>query len=160
MVFIFYQDNYVILEGSKSFITLTIYRDTTIYDGLLVLEYATSDLTATGIDAEKYLACSKLATADRGPAGCGDYMQTAGFVTILPGERSGGFNVNIVDDTCNESNMKYIQVGLIVLLFLSSIDFACPQVTLSVPGSAALQGETLSAMIRIDDNDFASTQYC
>ena len=30
------------------------------------------------------------------------------------------------------------------------------QVTLSVPGSSVLQGETLSAKIRIDDDDFLS----
>lgn len=31
---------------------------------------------------------------------------------------------------------------------------------MSVPGSGALQSETLSTMIRIDDNDFSSPLIC
>lgn len=34
------------------------------------------------------------------------------------------------------------------------------QVSLSVPGSGALQGERLSAKIRIDDNDYDGAEYC
>jgi hypothetical protein len=38
--------------------------------------------------------------------------------------------------------------------------FLC-QVTISVPGSAALQGERLSAKIRIDDNDYdRGAEFC
>lgn len=46
--------------------TLTILRDVSIFDGLIVLEYATSDLTAKGIDEAKYKECMLAATADRG----------------------------------------------------------------------------------------------
>ena len=60
------QTEYIILEGSASFVTLTILRDVSIFDGLLVLEYATSDLTAKGIDEAKYRECMLFATADRG----------------------------------------------------------------------------------------------
>jgi hypothetical protein len=60
---------YIILEGSAVFVTLTILRDVSIFDGLVVLEYATSDLTAKGIDEAKHKACMLMATADRGIQG-------------------------------------------------------------------------------------------
>ena len=83
-----------------------------------------------------------LAPLQRGPAGCGDYQHSSGVVVIPEGVKSGGFTVNILDDLCKERFMEYVQV------------------TLSVPGSAALQGERLSTKIRIDDNDYDGEQYC
>ena len=123
-------------------VTLTLLRDLSVYAGEIVVEYATSDLTARGIDEAKYAACMDLPTMQRGPQGCGDYLHAAGSVIIPAGVKSGGFQVRIVDDLCKERFMKYIQV------------------TLSVPGAAALQGERLSAKIRIDDNDYEGEEYC
>jgi hypothetical protein len=77
-----------------------------------------------------------LATNERGPAGCGDYEQTKGVLRLAAGSVSGGFDVRIMNDLCKERFMKYIQV------------------TISVPGSAALQGEAVSCKIRIDDDDY------
>jgi hypothetical protein len=81
-----------------------------VYSGLIVLEYATSDLTARGVDSIKYAACMKLTVRDRGAAGCGDYELTTGHVVINPGDNSGGFTINIMDDLCYERYMEYIQV--------------------------------------------------
>jgi len=97
------------LEGSSKFISIKLRRDLTIFDGLVVLEYATSDLTARGVDAAHYAYCLMLSVEQRSLEYCGDYEQSAGLVHILPGENSGGFNINIMDDTCYEKNMEFIQ---------------------------------------------------
>tara|TARA_B110000090_G_C13234328_1_gene389908 strand:- start:113 stop:265 length:153 start_codon:yes stop_codon:yes gene_type:complete len=44
-----------------------------------------------------------------------------------------------MNDLCHERFLKYVQV------------------TLSVPGAGPLQGEAVSAKIRIDDDDFAQS---
>lgn len=127
-------------EGDDSHITVVVTRDTDVYAGLLVLEYATSDLTAKGVDHAKYEMCMSMAAGERNAAGCGDYEQTTGQMWIREGETRGGFTINIIDDTCRERFPEYIQV------------------TLSVPGSASLQGERLSAIARIDDNDYLADE--
>ncbi len=81
-----------------------------MYSGQIVLEYATSDLTARGVDTDKFTACLRLSTLERGPAGCGDYEQSTGRVVIEEGDMSGGFTVRVVDDLCYERFMKYLQV--------------------------------------------------
>lgn len=121
---------------------MTLLRDPAVYSGRVVLEYATSDLTARGVDSAKFDACMALSVRERGPAGCGDYEQSAGLVVIEPGDMSGGFTVRVLDDLCFERFSTYLQV------------------TLSVPGSAALQSERLSARVRIDDNDFGYEGFC
>lgn len=102
---------FIILEGSSKFVSLTVLRDLAIFEEEIVLEYATSDLTAAGVDSAKFASCSILAPRDRGHARCGDYEQTAGLVTIPAGEVSGGFTVNIVDDQCRQIYMRFIQVS-------------------------------------------------
>ena len=79
-----------------------------------------------------------MATNERGAAKCGDYQQTKGYLVIPANSNGGGFTVRIMNDLCFERYMKYIQV------------------TISMPGSAALQGESMSARIRIDDDDFTN----
>ena len=123
------------LEGDLQFVTVSLSRDLRVYSGLLVLEYATSDLTARGVDRAKFAECFLLAATERGPAGCGDYEQTTGQLRIPAGEEKGGFTIRISDDRCWEIP-EYLQVSV------------------SVPGGGALQGEKLSAKIRIDDNDY------
>lgn len=107
-----------------------------------MLEYATSDLTAQGVDSAHFATCQAIATAQRPQEGCGDYEHTAGQVVFLPGVVTGGFVVPIMDDYCYERDSKFIQL------------------TLAVPGAGALQGETFHAMIRIDDDDSLSTSQC
>ena len=63
-------------------------------------------------------------------------MQSSGHVAIYPKDNSGSFTVPIMDDNCRERHLEFIQV------------------TVSIPGSASLQGETLSTRIRIDDDDY------
>jgi hypothetical protein len=127
---------FVAVEGTHTEVTVYINRDADIFQGEVVLEYATSDLTATGVDTLKYDECQTIATDLRGPALCGDYEQTSGTLVIPASSNQAGFQVRIMNDLCYERFLKFVQV------------------TLSVPGSAALQGETLSAKIRIDDDDF------
>ena len=128
---------YYVIEGTDAQATIIVNRDLNVFAGELVLHYATSDLTAQGIDPYKFTACFAIATGLRGPALCGDYAQTRGLLTIAAGANSASFQVPIVNDNCYERFMKYIQL------------------TLSLPGSSALQGgSTLLATIRIDDDDF------
>lgn len=129
---------YSALEGTDADVTVYVSRDPDVYAGELVLEYATSDLTATGVDATKFAECMGIAANLRGPSGCGDYQQTTGQLVIPVGSNEAGFKVNIMNDQCYERFLEFVQV------------------TLSVPGSSVLQGETLSAKIRIDDDDFLS----
>lgn len=84
-----------------------------MYNGSLTLEFATSDLTAEGVDEVKYQACRPLSVAERGLARCGDYEQTRGLLYIAPGVDRGTFTVRLVDDYCRESLVEYVQVSYI-----------------------------------------------
>ncbi|GMH95725.1 hypothetical protein TrST_g6431 [Triparma strigata] len=128
----FQQSEFVALEGTDSFVTITIVRAVT--DSILTVGYATSDLTATGIDGDKFLKCNALPSNRRD--GCGDYQQTSGEVTFLRGAGSATFTVNIMNDFCKERYMEYVQL------------------TLNVPGGGVLSGDGFMAVIRIDDNDW------
>merc|ERR1711988_1560249 len=128
---------YVALEGSDNFVTINLVRDSAFAHEALTVEYATSDLTAKGVDRARYDECVELPNALR--IGCGDYLQTTGEVTFAAGTSTALFQVYIVNDLCYEHNMEYVQL------------------TLSIPGSAALQGENYFAKLRIDDDDFDDT---
>ena len=132
----FAQPEFRVLEGTDSTATITIFRDVNIFDGELTIEYATSDLTALGVDSVKYAACLAMAASLRADAGCGDYEQTTGIIHFSEGSNSGGFEVNLMNDQCRQRFFRYIQL------------------TLSIPGSSALQGEMVNAKIRLDDDDF------
>jgi hypothetical protein len=132
----------IIESHDRQYVKITVMRDLTVFDDMLVLEYATSDLSATGVDSNKYAECLELPPLKRGLAGCGDYEHTQGLMTIAAGDDRGTFTVGIVDDRCREHFMEFVQL------------------TLSVPGSSSLQGEYMSAKLRIDDNDFEGTSYC
>jgi hypothetical protein len=132
----FSKPQYVAIEATDNFIVLTVLRDLATYSGELSLEYATSDLSAIGVDADKFAACLQLPTNQRSPAGCGHYQQTHGIMTIAADTTSGVFTINIMNDLCRQKYFRYLQV------------------TLAVPGSSALQGETVMTRVRIDDDDF------
>lgn len=117
-------------------------RDLTIFSGKMVLEYATSDITARGVDKEFFHYCMSLGVGDRAEIGCGDYEQSTGYIIFQEGDAAGGFEVRIMDDLCYEKYNKLIQLSL------------------SVPGSSVLTGEKVEAMIRIDDDDFGSVHPC
>ena len=68
--------------------------------------------------------------------GCGDYQQATGEVTFAAGSSTALFTVNIMNDLCYEHFSEYVQL------------------TLSIPGSGVLQGESYFAKLRIDDDDF------
>jgi hypothetical protein len=132
----FEQPEFYALEGFDNTVTITILRDLNVFSGEFVVYYATSDLTAEGIDSDKYQECLLLSPTERSTSGCGDYEQTRGTVLFAEGVGSSGFTVNIVDDQCYEKYLEFIQI------------------TLSVPGSKGLQGENIVAKLRIDDDDF------
>ena len=111
------QVEFVVIEGIDPQAAVLLNRDVLVYSGEMTLHYATSDLTATGVDSLKFAACQKLATLERGAALCGDYEQTRGIVTIPAGYSSGSFSVNIMNDLCKERFMKYIQVSNCRVLF-------------------------------------------
>jgi len=135
----FSEAEYVLLENYDE-VDVTLYRDAEYTDLALTVQYATSDLTATGVDTAKFDACQKLAVRYR-PGDCGDYEQTRGEVTFAAGSASAAFSVRIMDDFCYEHFMEYFQV------------------TLSIPGTNFLAGEEFYATVRIDDNDF-DEDYC
>jgi hypothetical protein len=124
-----------VLEGYDKFVTITVLRDLNVFAGEVVLEYATNDLTAKGIDNEHYNYCLLLPVSQRASKGCGDYEQTVGHLVIPAGVTSGGFTVRIMDDLCYSRHMKYIQVRFAIIcvlfpilflyLYMSLDDFVC-----------------------------------
>jgi len=139
----FLQSEYVALEGTNSYATITVVRDSSHVSSILTVGYSTSDLTATGVDPDKFAYCNTLAAAARD--GCGDYQQTAGEITFLAGSSSETFTIKIMNDFCKERYMEYIQL------------------TLNIPGGGPLSGEGYMATLRIDDNDWeghASSMAC
>ncbi len=117
------QIEYAVSEGRTKVATVTLLRDPDVYSGQIVLEYATSDLTARGVDTPKFTACMRLSVRERGPAGCGDYEQSTGLVVIAPGDMSGGFEVKLVDDLCYERFVKFIQVRSFPPVSVGCADF-------------------------------------
>jgi len=128
---------YVALEGNTPSVVVTVGRDPAPYTGFLdralTVGYATSDLTARGVDTLRFAQCMDLPLQAR--EGCGDYLQTAGEVTFAPGDATVSFVVYVVNDLCHEHYPEYFLV------------------TLSVPGGPALAGEDYVARVRIDDDD-------
>jgi hypothetical protein len=104
-------------------VAITVLRDVSVYAGALAVEYATSDLTARGIDSEHFEACLMTPIAARPDAHCGDYEQTSGVLVIAAGDTSGGFYVRIMDDLCYERRLEYIQVR-------RALHFSCPRAAL------------------------------
>lgn len=94
-------------------VAITLLRDLSIYSGSLAIEYATSDLSAKGIDDAHFQACLKISVKQRNAANCGDYLLTSGVVYIPEGVTSGGFIVKIMNDQFYESFQEYIQVQLL-----------------------------------------------
>ena len=139
----FAKTEFVALEGTDSTITITVMRDSAHMDSILTVGYATSDLTATGIDSGKFAACEALPASQRD--GCGDYQQESGEITFTKGSNSAVFTVKIMNDFCKERYMEYVQL------------------TLNVPGGGGISGNGYMAVIRIDDNDWdgsASSMLC
>ena len=98
------------LEGSNFKATIKVLRDVNIFSGPMVLEYATSDLSAKGIDSYKFAECEQLSAAKRESAGCGDYLQSTGIISFAEGSNSGGFDVFIMNDNCLQRYFRYVQV--------------------------------------------------
>ncbi|CAM9102436.1 unnamed protein product [Scytosiphon promiscuus] len=121
------------LDGWKA--TVLVARDSDHADFWLTVAFATSDLTARGIDSDAYRECSELPVENRSPGICGDYEQTAGELTFEPGQTEQSFFVRIMDDHCRERYPEYVQLSL------------------SIPGGGALQGEQYLAKLRIEDDD-------
>ena len=110
------QTVYPVVEGEQYLVALTIQRDVDVYPDRMVLEYATSDLTARGVDPEFYNYCQSLPVNHRAQIGCGDYEQTVGRVVLESGIPEGSFEIRIMDDRCYERFSKFIQVRPPVLL--------------------------------------------
>ncbi|CAM9763265.1 unnamed protein product [Pylaiella littoralis] len=126
------------LDGWKA--TVLVARDSDQSDYWLTVAFATSDLTARGVDSDAYRECFELPVAERLPGVCGDYEQTAGELTFEPGQTELSFFVRIMDDHCQERYPEYVQLSL------------------SIPGGGALQGEQYLAKLRIDDDDRGRTE--
>ena len=132
----FTQSEYVALEGSDS-VTITLQREAAYADKVYTVGYATSDLTAIGIDEAKFIACNAMAATLRD--GCGDYQQTSGEATFPAGSTQTTFTINIMNDFCIEHYAEFVQLSL------------------NVVGGAGIQGENYFATLRIDDNDWVGS---
>jgi len=130
----FSKSEFVALEGVDSTITITVVRDSAHTDSILTVGYAVSDLTATGVDTDKFDKCLSQAASQRD--GCGDYELTSGEITFTRGSNSAVFTIRVMNDFCKERYMEYAQI------------------TLSIPGGGALSGDGFLAVLRIDDNDW------
>ncbi|CAM9348358.1 unnamed protein product, partial [Phaeothamnion confervicola] len=117
-------------------VSISLVRDVAVADDVLTVTFATSDLTARGVDAASYRACWALPPAARRPDACGDYEQTAGQLTFARGQTEASFFVRIMDDLCLERRPAYVQL------------------TLGVVGGNAWLGEQFTAKLRIDDDDW------
>lgn len=105
------QSEFAVSENSnRGHAEITVLRDLAVNDGPLTLEFATSDLSAQGIDSNKFNECMLLPVKERTSSGCFDYEQTRGLMHILRGDDRGTFTVRIVNDLCQERFMKYVQV--------------------------------------------------
>jgi len=125
---------YVALEGRDEHVTISLERDANFALGALYIGYSTSDLTAHGIDKEKFSECLKMSVYER--RGCGDYEQSSGKVMFRAGRIHTSFQVQIINDLCKEEHSEYIQLNL------------------HIPGGGPIHGENYRAQIRIDDNDW------
>ncbi|KAF0711816.1 Aste57867_5074 [Aphanomyces stellatus] len=100
----------------------------------LTIGYATSDISAIGVDAGWFATCLGMTIQNRGP--CGHYQQTSGELTFNTGESNKVITVPIMNNWCYDVYAKYIALHLNVL------------------GGDVLLGEQYSMQIRIDDDDF------
>ena len=100
----------------------------------LTIGYATSDITAFGVDDLKYSLCLQLAPAQR--SGCGDYLLTSGETTFAAGESTKQILISLVNDRCYEHYPEHFQVNL------------------HIPGGPPLLGPNYIAAVRIDDEDW------
>jgi hypothetical protein len=69
---------YVGAEGEDASIMVTLGRDPAHLSRALTVEYATSDVTARGVDALRFAECMAAPEAARRASGCGDCLQVAG----------------------------------------------------------------------------------
>ena len=130
----FSEVEYEAIEGIHDKVSISVIRDESSIDKTIVIGYSTSDLSAVGVDKNKVQTCLHLPINERN--GCGDYEHTSGILTFKPGMPSINFEVKIIDDSCWERHMKYIQLNL------------------HIPGGSLIQGENFRAQLKIDDDDW------
>jgi len=56
------QPEFRVLEGTNNIATITVLRDVNVYSGAMTLGYATSDLSAMGVDPTKFADCLGIPT--------------------------------------------------------------------------------------------------
>jgi len=133
----FMSAEFVVVEGEQPHVVVTIGRDSEWLGRPLTVSFATSDLTARGVDPLKYEECMNMPLEDRGQRCGGDYLQTAGEITFGPKDSEVAFAVFIINDLCPEHYPEFILL------------------TMSIPGAQAVGGEDYLSRIRIDDDDEA-----
>mmetsp|Transcript_20544 Transcript_20544/g.26727 ORF Transcript_20544/g.26727 Transcript_20544/m.26727 type:complete len:275 (-) Transcript_20544:136-960(-) len=133
----FMSAEFVVVEGEQPHVVVTIGRDSEWLGRPLTVSFATSDLTARGVDPLKYEECMNMPLEDRGQSCGGDYLQTAGEITFGPKDSEVAFAVFIINDLCPEHYPEFILL------------------TMSIPGAQAVGGEDYLSRIRIDDDDEA-----
>lgn len=125
---------YVVVEGQRS-VKIYLERDLSHSSSIYYIAYSLSDLSAVGVDTNKFDQCMNM-PANRRIIGCGDYEQTSGIITFNPNQEHAYFEVRINDDHCIENHMEYIQINLHQI------------------GGSPLRGEGYRSQLRIDDDDF------
>jgi hypothetical protein len=128
------QGEYVLLEGSWPHVVIRLTRDLAVSKERLVISFATSDISALGVDTETFEYCLSLYLDDR-DLSCGDYEQTAGDVVFAEGVAEAVFFVRVMDNPCRQLRTRFVQL------------------TLGLPGGSAFIGDSRMALLRIDDDD-------
>jgi hypothetical protein len=97
----------VILDGS---IEIVIRRDISYYQGPLEVQYATSDITAIGVDRSTFANCLRFSEGKR-PIKCGDYLHTYGILKFLFGQSSVSVKIILTPNNCKYAYSRYGQVS-------------------------------------------------
>jgi hypothetical protein len=121
---------------SFSFVEVKVIREGDL-SGTAHIGYATSDITAIGVNADIFYKCQKYFNYERRPQVCGDYLMTAGELTFGPTEFDKTIRVEIMDDWCHERWGEFFRVQLFLV------------------GGPPLIGEKYDTVVRIDDDDLS-----
>merc|ERR1712159_750879 len=92
-------------------VTVRVVREGDL-SGSVQIHYATRDITAIGVHTTTKAECNVLAYWERGPYGCGDYMQESGWLYFGPHDPNQDITIELVDDGCYESEVEYFAIQL------------------------------------------------
>ena len=124
---------------SFSFVEVKVLRVGDL-SGTAHIGYATSDITAIGVNADIFYKCQKYFNYERRPQACGDYLMAAGELTFAPTQFDQTIRIEIMDDWCHERYGEFFRIQLFLI------------------GGPAIIGEKYATVVRIDDDDLSHVE--